>query len=121
MVVMDPYTPEDEAREEAQLARISELEAERDDWRMSFKGEEMRAEQAEADVKWLKEKVRLTEAQFSQRTLQWEHAEAALAELNARSCKTCNRPCDTVDESDYEGPDAYYCARYRAKEGSRDE
>ena len=30
-------------------AAIVELESERDDWRMSFKGEEMRAEQAEAE------------------------------------------------------------------------
>ena len=35
-----------------------------------------------------------------------------------RSCDSCVRPCDTVDESNYEGPDPFYCARYQpAEEG----
>jgi len=77
-----------------------------------------RAEKAESDVKWLKEKVRLTEAQFVQRTQMWERAETEntrlmrlldkpflekLAELEAeiarlRVCGNCGNVDSTINE-----------------------
>ena len=67
---------------DAAEAHIAGLEAQRDDWRMSFRGEEMRAEQAEAEV----EKLRLITVKGVPAGVdvdlyydQWKQAEAALA------------------------------------------
>jgi hypothetical protein len=43
--------------------------------------------------------------------------EAEVERLKARSCVTCGRSCDTVDESDYEGDDDFYCS-YWAEKGT---
>ena len=68
--------------------RIAGLEAQRDDWRMSFRGEEMRAEQAEAEV----EKLRLITVKGVPAGVdvdlyydQWKQADDALAEQNFRA------------------------------------
>jgi multidrug resistance efflux pump len=67
---------------DAAEAHIAGLEAQRDDWRMSFRGEEMRAEQAEAEV----EKLRLITVKGVPAGVdvdlyydQWKQADDALA------------------------------------------
>jgi len=71
---------------DAAEAHIAGLEAQRDDWRMSFRGEEMRAEQAEAEV----EKLRLITVKGVPAGVdvdlyydQWKQADEALAERDA--------------------------------------
>ena len=97
--------------------RIAGLEAQRDDWRMSFRGEEMRAEQAEAD------RNACAEAYENETNLRLK-AETALAERKGRRCETCLIGGHCVTEAtgkEWVEPDEqFYCSRWaaRAEEGS---
>ena len=99
------------------LAVIERLVRDYGDVRDTMMKEHEHAEQAEADLTAMTEEtaatvVRLT-AEIDEYADQLAAAREEAERLNARSCTTCVRPCDTVDESNYQGDEPYYCARYQ--------